>query len=271
MQFLNGLYENNGNGIIPITVGAASCVRDWQRGGTIFSQGSNGATLDTIASAISGSGQLTAYGFANYNSTNLTLTGNNRGFSGGLSLPNGGVLELDGAASSGTGPIDIPINFRPVPSTFAATPATFLTSGIVLGGWDTLNLSLDNVSSGTGNTIGLSTFTADGLAVLNVTGSHGYNLSIGTLTSSGDTLNPTTANVAIGTITGSLNNPLTLGGTATGNTIGQISMYGNGGLNVTGMWTLTGPGNYSGPTTISGGTLQVGNGGSGRTSVAPMN
>ena len=66
-----------------------------------------------------------------------------------------------------------------------------------------------------------------------------------------------------GTITGAGTSNLTLDGTATGSSIASIIGTGAGGLTIqgTGTWTLTGANTYAGTTTISAGTLQLGNGG----------
>ena len=134
LLFLNGEAENSGNTVIPITLNAAHTLAIGGSGGTIFSANNNGANLNTIASSISGSGALTAYGFASYNSTNLTLTGTNSNFSGGIVLPNGGLLELHGPLSSGTGPISFANQFATDTLNLRAdnASATFSTSGIVL-------------------------------------------------------------------------------------------------------------------------------------------
>ena len=66
-----------------------------------------------------------------------------------------------------------------------------------------------------------------------------------------------------GTITGAGTSDLTLDGTATGSSIAGIIGTGAGGLikQGAGTWTLTGANTYTGATTITAGTLQLGNGG----------
>jgi MYXO-CTERM domain-containing protein len=97
------------------------------------------------------------------------------------------------------------------------------------------------------------------------------NLGAGTVQTT--LLNPTSANVSVGSVTKSLNNPaqtLELGGVTQGNEVtGAIS---NGSAVVsltksnTSTWSLTGASTYTGATTVSGGTLFV-NGSLGNTAV----
>ena len=133
----------------------------------------------------------------------------------------------------------------------------FLTSNVNIGGGgsggDTINVG--PVSSGTAQTLTLSQLTSSGGAPITITGSNGYSLAIGTLTGvqNGATLNPTTANVYIGTVVGSGLNyyagtTLTLSGATSSNTIGSINIS-DLGLNSpttaeiavnSGTWTITG-------------------------------
>ncbi|MGA2032505.1 MAG: autotransporter-associated beta strand repeat-containing protein, partial [Thermoguttaceae bacterium] len=225
-----------------------------------------------IAGNITGTAPLTVVGNYGYGSGPLTLSGDNSGFSGGITAPGGSVLELHGPASSGAGPLNFPDQFTGETLNLRNdTSATFATPNVALGGWNALNISVDNVSTGTGNTLGLNSVTGNILSVLNVSGGHGYSLAIGTVTGGGNslTLNASTANVAIATLNlGHLtwNNNLTLSGSATGNTIGNILFTGADGgdtplsnaVNVTGgTWALTGASNYWVPTNISGGAIEL--------------
>ena len=208
----------------------------------------------TISSNITGSGPLT---LANQKFTGVTFSGDNSAFSGGMTAVSLVPLTFAGAASTGTGSISLQwtggsgntINL------LSETAATMLTSNILTGGSPISYLNVDHLSAATGNTITVNGVTS--YLQLNVTGGHGYNLGITTLTSTGATLIPSSANLYIGTVTGS--NTLTLSGTATGNTIGAINT-GAGTLAVpSGAWTITGASSYTGATTLSGGTLIVAN------------
>jgi len=133
--------------------------------------------------------------------------------SSGLALANGSTLEL----RSDTG------------ATFT-TPAATLPSGA------TATIDVNNNGSGTGNILalggGLSTTAS---WTLNVTGGNGYSLSIPTATFShatapgNRTLNPTTANVSLGTVSLLLNGTsgdpkLVLGGTSNDNRIDSMTV-----------------------------------------------
>ena len=84
-----------------------------------------------------------------------------------------------------------------------------------------------------------------------------------------ETLQPTTASVVIGAVTGTFGGyesttpHLTLGGTATGNTIGSIqiqgsSLYGQPVVQVnSGVWTFTGSSTYTAPMIIAGGEVNL--------------
>ncbi|MCU0748288.1 MAG: autotransporter-associated beta strand repeat-containing protein [Akkermansiaceae bacterium] len=98
-----------------------------------------------------------------------------------------------------------------------------------------------------------------------------FNLGAGTVQTT--LLNPTSANVSIGSVTKSLNNPaqtLELGGTTSGNQITGTISNGSAVVSVTksntSTWTLSGSSTYTGATTVSGGTLFV-NGSLGNTAV----
>jgi autotransporter-associated beta strand protein len=126
--------------------------------------------------------------------------------------------------------------------------------------------------SGTNKTIAFTSSTIASSSTLNVTGADGYSLGLGNLTvgsggSAGNvTLNPTTANLTIGTATSSgttNNHTLVLDGTSSGNTI--TGAMANGGsssvLSVTkqntSSWTLSGASTYTGATTVNAGSLFV--------------
>jgi autotransporter family porin len=75
------------------------------------------------------------------------------------------------------------------------------------------------------------------------------------------TFNPTTAGVALASVTGAAQG-LTLGGTATNNTVGAITTTtGTVTKTGTGHWTVIGNATNSGLTTVANGILQVGAGG----------
>jgi fibronectin-binding autotransporter adhesin len=134
------------------------------------------------------------------------------GSSSGLTLANGSTLEL----RSDTG------------ATFN-TPLTTVALGA------TATIDVNNNGSGTGNILALGGLSTTGSWTLNVTGDNGYILSIPTgtfshATAAGNrTLNPTTANVRLGTVSLVLNGTsgdpkLVLGGTSNDNRIDSMTV-----------------------------------------------
>ena len=98
-----------------------------------------------------------------------------------------------------------------------------------------------------------------------------FNLGAGTVQTT--LLNPTSANVTIGSVTKSLNaaaQTLDLGGTSTGNQITGAIINGTATVGLaksnSSVWTLSGASTYTGTTTVSGGSLYV-NGSLGNTAV----
>ena len=125
--------------------------------------------------------------------------------------------------------------------------------GFTLSGAGTIDVN----SAGTALTFG-----ASGLgSTLNVTGGAGSSLSLGAVTlNAAAALNPTSATLAVASVT-AVNVNLTLGGTATGNSVTGAINTGTGTLtkNGTGTWTLNGTNTFTGNTTVSAGILKLGN------------
>lgn len=122
----------------------------------------------------------------------------------------------------------------------------------VLGGDVAVTGDINNQNNGTlsltgGNMTGIGTLTNSGTATVNVAA--GYNLGVGTFTMTG------------GSVTGTGSITATTAFNLSAGTIGA-SLAGAGALAKTGVGTLilTGTNTYTGGTTISAGTLQLGNG-----------
>jgi fibronectin-binding autotransporter adhesin len=211
----------------------------------------------------------------------LTLTGTNT-YSGGTNL-NGGILAVSSDTNLGTGPLSFdggalealsgivsnkPITLNTGGGTFLADAGTSSTlSGDITGkggfvklGDGTLTLSGTNsytgattVSAGVLQAGSTGAFSAGSEFIVNAGGTldlNGFSSTIGSLSGSGvltNTIGNATLSVGVD------NASTTFGGTVTG----TLS------LNKVGIGTLilTGTNNYTGMTTISAGTLQVGNGG----------
>jgi autotransporter-associated beta strand protein len=243
----------------------------------------------TFAGSLQGGGNLTKVGngtllLTNSNSYSGTtaISAGTLQFQGPNSLPagspitisaGGGVLSIrnDGSGSGGT--ISVPSNMT-------------LTVG---GSTPGATIDVGNISNHTGNIVSFGTLsngtTANALnSRINFTASNGYLQSFAGLNLAGSTgfstiLNPTTTTVSIRgdvdnqmvTFTGSDYDTLILDGNSTGNTIyGAINNaafapgVGNGDTRLVksnvSQWILAGSNSYFGPTTINGGTLQLGTG-----------
>ncbi len=127
---------------------------------------------------------------------------------------------------------------------------TAVDRGFTLSNSSTIYVS----ATGAALTLGDSSL---GAFTLGVTGGSGSSLALGAATLTGAaTLNPTTASMAVASVTSAANQNLTLGGTAAGNTVGAITtLAGTLTKAGTSTWSLTGANTYTGVTTVNGGTL----------------
>ncbi|TMJ24099.1 MAG: hypothetical protein E6G95_18570, partial [Alphaproteobacteria bacterium] len=126
----------------------------------------------------------------------------------------------------------------------AGTP-TLIGSSVTV---DTLTMN------GTGNTLNLQNLSLTAqtvnLSVGTITGVAGSGLNVGTMTMTGGTIASAVGIATTGTVT------------LTGVSLGSV-ISSTGGVTTNGAVTLSGSNTYSGTTTISAGTLQIGNGGGG--------
>ncbi len=181
--------------------------------------------------AVSGSGNLTQAGAGLLNFTGSST------LSGGATISSG-TLEVSGAGSLGSGPV-----------------TDLGTLSFNLSGAPTFNGAIN----GSGNLV------QAGTGILTLTASNTYTggatISVGTLQVSG------TGALGTGTV---VNNGQLLF-TASGNPTVPGAISGSGSLVQagTGTLTLTANNSYNGGTTVSAGTLQVGNGGSGEFLASP--
>jgi autotransporter-associated beta strand protein len=185
----------------------------------------------TYSGVISGSGGLTMAGPGTF-----TLTGSNT-YSGSTTV-NGGTLQLgDGAAANGS----VQGNILNESAVVFATPLAQTYSGVISG-----NGSLTMAGSGTLTLTGSNTYTG-GTTIANC-----GTLQLGDGAAANGYVQ---GNIVLNWGNLAFANPLpqTYAGVVSGN--GNLIMAGPGTL------TLTGSNTYSGFTTVSGGTLQVGSGG----------
>ncbi|WP_266172048.1 autotransporter-associated beta strand repeat-containing protein [Dyella subtropica] len=196
--------------------------------GVIFDQGSHNAnskTTATYAGAISGAGSL-----SKIDDGTLILSGANT-YTGGTIISTG-TLQVGNGGTTGA-----------------------ITGAVTDNGILAFNHS-DNVSFG-GAITGAGSLTQSGSGTLTLTGANTYTggttISAGTLQGNSTSLQGNIAN----------NAALVFNQTGTGTFAGVVSGTGSLVQGGSGTLVLTGANTYSGGTTISAGTLQLGNGGTG--------
>jgi autotransporter-associated beta strand protein len=259
-----------------------------------FSTGANqDYNVDTNSQAITWATALTSSGgeLTKSGAGSLTLTGANT-YTGATTLTTG-TLTFAGA---GTLPSGSGVNVGNGTLLRILNDGTGNNGTISLGnnvtaiGSVTSTINVGHNSANTGNTVALGTLSTGAATVGNATtfdftGTNGYlvsftNLLLPGVAGQGTTLNPTTTSVTIlGNVTNQMTSQsgnnydtLTLEGSTAGNAIdGVISdsaiytgTVGGGDTRITvngaGVtWALNGANTYHGPTTVSAGTLQLGN------------
>ncbi len=278
-----GAISDSSTGTWSVTKNTAST---WAMGGTNtqMSTGAISAGTLNLTGSWSGSGAITVSGTANFNAINTNamtgstaLTVNGASATAVLSAAN----NYTGATNLGAGTLQLQNGGAMAGSAFAMTGGTlqlradgnttFGASSVSIGAFSgTYTIDVNQLTgAGSNNTLGFASSTVvQNVTALNVTGGNGYTLSLGDVTYgvSNPNFNPTTANLAITSLThtGGTAQSITLGGTATGNTLGAITE--NAGTQTltkqgASTWTLTGANDYTGVTTISAGILQIGAGG----------
>jgi autotransporter-associated beta strand protein len=246
-QTAAGTFNLNG---FSTTIGSLAGAGFVQLGsGTLTTNGDNSST--TFSGVISGSGGLTKAGTGT-----LTLSGVNT-YTGTTNV-SAGTLALTSTGSL-AGPVSNAATFTNAGTvTGLVTNSVTLTSTGVLNGGLTnsgtanlsgqLNGALTNTAGTvtlTGTTTGITAVTQSAGATFNLAG---FNTTIGSLAGDGS--------VQLGSATLSTN-----GNNASTTFAGVISGTGNLTKAGTGSLTLTGANTYTGTTTISAGTLALGNGG----------
>ena len=230
--------SNNFTGTTNITTGSTL-----QIGAAGFSSSfggsiSNSGTLDfnNIGTSEIFTGSIVGAGAVNLDNGTLILTNSGTTIIGTTTIASGATLQLGNGTTTGT------------------------ITGDIGGGGD---ITVDSSSTVTlsGNISGLNEFDQSGTGTTVLSGTESYNgatnVNAGTLEISGATFTGTTAfTVASNATLGFVENtptPVVFGNSITGQ--GNLSVAGSGTL------VLTASDNYTGTTSITNGTLQIGNGG----------
>jgi autotransporter-associated beta strand protein len=203
----------------------------------IVNEGAGTGTV-TINSAIGSS--VTSGVTQSSTSSLLVLAGANI-YSGATTISSAGTVQFDGTSAMSSNSTLSLANGSTV-TLLADTPGTFTPASITLpsSGNTTLNFNVGPLTTAASNTLGLSgtlSFAGTSTAysnVINVTGSNGYNLALGTLSLPSGvggytfTLNANNASVTTGTIlAGSYGQAMSFGGNGS-ITINNLSFSSNG-------------------------------------------
>lgn len=185
-------------------------------------------------------------------------------YTGGTTL-SGGILRLDNTSALGSGSLSIAdgttLQLR------ADADATF-NGGNNLGGVGNSAITIDVNQLSAGNTDKTLSFATGGFdtfnTTINATGGNGYTLALGGINNGYGgplTLMADSANLTIGAIgSSSATSSLTVGGASSTTITGAVTSSGGLTKNDSGTLTLTAINNYSGDTTLNGGTLSLGDG-----------
>lgn len=286
---VNASIANNGTvtpDVVSLNKGGAGNVI--LTGNNTFTGGVNAAAGSL---AMTGNNQFTGILALINAGTSVTLSGNNQArpaaTNGLTSVAAGTTLQLQANAGNTISGTSYALSAEQT----ANQPLSLLTGSTLqlrsdssvsfaggnnLGGMGSATVTFDvnNLSSGTGNTIG---FAPGGFAVntttLNITGGNGYTLGTGIINNVANsgvlTLNPTTANMSLAgyTANATFSTTLALGGSAANNLVtGAIANPATSGTTTltksgTSVWTLQGANTFTGNTTISAGTLAIGGSG----------
>jgi len=242
------------------TSGSGTLVVDLANGGVFGNTVSNNGLIATIASGTNTlSGNISGNGSLIQNGPGRTILNGVDSYSGTTTVQSGTLQIGDGV----TGSINVA---SAVTVSSSGTLAIDLANGGLFGNNITDNGLVNTIASGintlSGNIIGTGGLTQSGLGTAILTGSNTYS---GTTTIAAGTLQigngGTTGNLGSGTVVdnGALvfdrSDTMTVGNLISGS--GSVTQYS------VGTTILTGTDTYTGPTNVTQGTLQIGNGATG--------
>jgi len=230
------------------------------------SVGGGGGLVETAANALSGvATSLVVSGYAAV--ANLSQANN---YTGATTL-NNGVLLLSNAGAIASSALTLTggvLQLRNDTNTTTFTDTSTTIAGNVI-------IDVDKASAGaSGNTLNLGNVNvgANIVTLTNNSGATGYNLGLGTVTTGSSTSfvnNMINGTATLAALTGTGAGPFTVSFDGTAGAVTSVGAITQNGANALGVsqigattLQLTGANTYTGLTTITSGTLQLGNGGS---------
>ena len=214
------------------TIGGLKGVVNSSVGLSTFNLTINGADDAIFAGSITGTGDLIKDG-----TNTQTLSGNNSGFTGNVTI-NDGILALNNLSALSTDN-DVTLTGGTLQlDTVAGIGALAGTGGTIALGTNNLTVTQDSDTTYQGTFTGTGSLVKDGTGQLTITDDNSATYS------SGLTING-------GSVFFDVTNPFTLSGDITGGASGDLSLRSG----TAGSITLSGNNTYSGTTTLLGGTI----------------